>query len=476
MSEPTRRKPGPKRGPRVDDSLVQRHQARSKIEALLRRNMGQRFREKALASLANRILAVSPAAQAILLDMYLDNDNELGHMALLVLAETPQEETLRRVDEHLDRGHLSQQDALRLMMVKTFIKDDPDQILQELSRHGDPNEVLGRMAGEMWKKLEPEEAAMLWLEQYGALEPQDRIALLSLFLEAPCRGLLGVARIEARSDNADIQRLLAERLADFPYPETVPVLEQLCQSANMGVRLAAEHSLGALRSNLPDLFSAEQRGASFGQGQFYEAYVARDPLSGQYSVIYSQKAADGSIGFCVALIDTWDQGLMDIWGNVGFSPREFHDLIESFGPASQTDDKDFRYEPAEKDFALQLLRGAEALSSLRGYELPTEMPLWSDLYAAEPAPSGPSSVAFGLQCLECGAAIRRPRSAQEKNAPLIFGDFALCGACLKRKTCCAACGKKVKRADAAIVANLDSARADLFCRDCFERSDRGAWS
>ncbi|MCH8859387.1 MAG: hypothetical protein IID54_07415, partial [Proteobacteria bacterium] len=265
---------------------------------------------------------------------------------------------------------------------------------------------------------------------------------------------------------------VAEGLKDFAYPQAVGILERLGQSSDMGIRLAAEESLGILRASLPDLSSGDDLAFPLGQGVFHKAYVSHDPLCGQYSVIYSRRAEDGSIRFCTALIDTWDTGLKDMWGNVCASDEAFEELVASLDMSIQDEEEEaeFRYEAAKPEFALFLLRRAEALTLDRGYDFPKHHALWGQLYSEEPDP--PSfNIAFGLECLECRRSIQMSDADAGEMPSLIVEEFAVCGECLREKMHCANCGGLVDGTYPRAIPDFEARRVDLFCGACYDKMD-----
>jgi hypothetical protein len=465
---------GKKQGaPRIDESLVERFEARRRIEELLQDDSDEEDVGRRAGALAKDALAISPQAPAILLELALGAEPEAANLALLLLGETDPQLVEPSLQALLAREDLSHEDQLRLLTVKTLLYEDPESVIEELGRHGDPLDLLAEMTGQFWDRLSPAETAILWIEQYAELDDEDKCAVLALFMQIARRDSLVIARIEALSGQPQVDRLLAERLADFAYPEAVEILQELARSTDTGVRLAAETSLRALRSSHPDLGPPPPTPALLGGGEPYEAYVAQDPLAGQFSVICSRRDPDGRIAFCVALIDAYDQGLLDIWGNAGFSKSDFEKTVEDFNDPEE-EDAAFFYEPADPDFVLFLLREAEELSRRRHYDLPAAHRLWRELYTPELPVKGSYDVVFGRECSECDEPIR-PHRLTDDGGPIdwVFSDFAVCADCLAVKTQCALCGAPIVLEEATALYNVQEQKVDLICAPCLRRDESG---
>ncbi|MCX7017097.1 MAG: hypothetical protein NTW86_31800 [Candidatus Sumerlaeota bacterium] len=518
---------------RIDDSLVERHEARRTIETVLRRRV-QSVDDAEVKRVAREIRRLSPQAEETLLDIYLADPGELGHSALLMLSEMPHEKADRRLDALLARRGMSDKELTQLLTAKAFLQGVPEDAFHVLAQHGDPQELMLRITGQMWEKFSAEEAAALWIEQFAKLEPGERATVLDLFLQKPCPSLLGIARVEARSGDRAIELQIAERLADFPYPGAVALLEELGRSPHIDARLAADHSLAALRRKAPELASIDPKGDwNLGGGQFYEAYTMEDPLEGQFIVIYSRQAADGLIRFCSALIDSWDRGLVDMWGGVNHSKEEFQDVAYGGGMKAGADDadepavdaeegppedgeaiddkelaealsflqraakgkagedrkdsRDFAFEDAEDDevplahsdfveaapeYVVFLLRAAEDLSRRRGYPLPLTWRVWRDLYAAEPVSHEDFAVKFGKTCAGCGNDVRPGTKKSRKSAPAVFDSVVLCPSCLAAKNRCADCGRKIDPMKAMTMVDRVEERVEFFCDRCGEKRNQ----
>ena len=516
--------------PRIDDSLVDRHETRRTIETILRRRV-QSVDEAEVKRVAGEISRLSPQAEEALLDIYLADPGELGHSALLILSEMPHEEADRRLDALLARRGVGDRELTQLLTAKAFLQGVPEDAFHALAQHGDPQELMMRITGQMWENFTPEEAAALWIEQFAALEPHERATVLDLFLQKPCPSLLGIARVEARSGDREIELQVAERLADFPYPGAVALLEELGRTPHIDARLAADHSLEVLRQKAPELASIDPNGDwNLGGGRFYRAYVMEDPRDGQFIVIYSREASDGSIRFCTALIDSWDRGLVDMWGGVNHTQEEFEDVVHGGGgfeggaddkdepeieeedltdeEEEEVDDKEFAealaflqravmgktadvprdgaegpdseddededddlsadtdFVTADPEFVAHLLRAAEELTRRRGYPLPLTWRVWRDIYAAEPVIDEDFGVKFGKTCAGCGKDVRPGTEKSRKSAPAVFDGVVLCPACLAARNRCQECGRKINPMKAMILVDPVEESVEFFCDRC----------
>jgi len=79
------------------------------------------------------------------------------------------------------------------------------------------------------------------------------------------------------------------------------------------------------------------------------------------------------------LIDEAESGIVDLWGNTGFTQEEFKTLVRTLsGP--NDDPQTWKYEPADVDGVLRLLRKSEAVARQSGSGLPPGLNLWRQLW------------------------------------------------------------------------------------------------
>jgi len=218
-----------------------------------------------------------------------------------------------------------------------------------------------------------------WVQKFARLTPEEKLPVMEMLSRVARDDFPAIARLEAGSGSAEIDRFLAEALGQCPDSESLRVLEHLSESVDTPTRLAAEHSLQQLHASHPDLL-AEQAAESMGVlGPYFGAYQARDDVTGQLGVVLARLLQPKSIVFCIALIDLKGQGIVDLWGNAGFSPDEFANLLQTLN-APEEQENAWIYRPADPAEVASLLRQAEQTTRLQQMTLPPGFNLWSHLW------------------------------------------------------------------------------------------------
>lgn len=330
--------------------------------------------------LARRAASVSPDATAILLEIAVASEGALANLALLVLGELDHDEVDGLIDARLARAGVAEEEMLRLLTAKTFVHDDPEAVLGDLAAHGDPLEVLSRITGRFWDLLSPAEMAVMWIERFAPLPPEEKIPVLEMFAQISRADFPMIARVEAGAGSAEVDRFLAEAMKDFPSGDALAALKELALSPDVAARLAAEASLAALHESHPDLLADAGGGALACDGPLHGGYRATDPVSGQQGVVLARRdLSDQTLVFCVALLDPAEQGFLDLWGNAGFSDDEFAQMMDSLN-APEEEASAWVYRREDPEALLGLLRQAEAATRAAHKSLPPGFNLWSAIW------------------------------------------------------------------------------------------------
>ncbi len=370
----------PPNNPRIDDSLAVRYEQRLAIEGLLRDALKPNATPPQLALLRQRAQAISKNAPEILLDLALHAAQDISNLALLLLAEVEDPAIDEQIEARLARLGLTEDEQLRLLAIKAFVHGDASGVMDQLKDMGEPMELLSKASGQFWSQLSPAEMVVLWIQRMASLQVEEKLAMLETFARVARESFPALGRIEAGAGDESIDRFFAQALSEFPTPESLSVLRRLSASADPATRSFAESSIAQLLAGRPDLQPLHAENDPLAGGELYEGYLASDPISSQQGVILSRRSSHG-ISFCVALIDLPDHGILDLWGNTGFSAQEFRDLIRSLNPFDENAVDAWTYCPAPAESVLALLRKADDV--LRGksmQNLPPGFQLWSALW------------------------------------------------------------------------------------------------
>lgn len=366
----------PKSQVRIDDSLARRAEQRLLIHETLTQALAQNPKPS-VRDLARRCLVISSEAPAFLVDLSISSDESAATLALLVLGEIDASIAEPLIEKKQSFGTLSEEQLLRLLAAKTLLRNEPESVMRELEKHGDPIEILSQITGRFWSLLSPAEMTLFWVEKYASLPPEEKLPLLEMFTAVARRDFPAIARIEAGSGAIEVDRFIAEALQDFPEEHSLRALERLLLSADAETRVQAERSLHAIHQSHPDLPPPPDEDL-FRVSSYYKAFVATDGQSDQQSVVLACRSAAGSIVFCIVLVDV-HQGVIDLWGNAGFTDFEFEDLLETIN-ANQKNGAGNAYKKVKPQKAIAILQEAEELSYSHKAALPTGFNLWRRLW------------------------------------------------------------------------------------------------
>lgn len=449
---------------KIDDSLVQRYALREKILTALCQHLQKTKPQTgdALQRLKRHLLRTSSRAPEMLLEIMLTERKSESNLALLLLEQMESAAVKRRMQELFRDPKLTERQRAKLATLKALQEEQEETSLGEISVHDSVIGNLLEITELIWSNLEDEEIGLLWLEDYFHLPIEEKWALVRFFLDRGERFYLPIIRLELATQDSEGVKYILEKLRNFVYPETVILLEQWAEHSEVAVRLCAQSVVATVRKALR---KRQQEISARPAYSFYKAYVGEDALAGQFGVVYAVRSDAGFIKFCSVLIDTWDRGIVDCWGDVGKKAKEFASIVR----ALDKEIEQFSYEKVESKYALYLLHEGMRLATKRGYALPNEFRVWQPLIEQQPYRPCNYGVTFGLECLECGQWIR---FEQEKESVWVFGQVALCAVCVGKKSECEHCGGRLTVAEAYALVNPSSDHVEVICKRCFSRTKR----
>jgi hypothetical protein len=187
--------------------------------------------------------------------------------------------------------------------------------------------------------------------------------------------------------------------------------------------------------------------------------------AGQFGVVYAVKSEAGLIKFCSVLIDSWDRGVVDCWGDVGKKEKEFVSIVG----ALDKEIEQFSYREVDSNYALHLLREGVRLATKRGYQLPNEFRVWQPLIEEQPYRARSYGITFGLECLQCGKWIR---FEHKKESVWVLGEVALCAACVSQKSKCEHCGGRLTVTESYALVTPSSDHVEVICKRCYNRTKK----
>jgi hypothetical protein len=106
--------------------------------------------------------------------------------------------------------------------------------------------------------------------------------------------------------------------------------------------------------------------------------------TGHMAIIITQPMPGERHTFAVALLDLWERGVEDVWGNAKAEPKALAATLGHF--ASLQPQVSWRPMPARQ--AIALIQQAHRVSQMHTQLIPSEFWVWYDLYATpvEPPP------------------------------------------------------------------------------------------
>ncbi len=446
---------------RVDDILVQSVRVRNRTLNLLARQKFEDLSVQQTRALARRIQRRGRHAIEALFDCLFDESNPgRQRLAVTLLIEMKEAYVQNRIHQLLQRPDLPEHVRVALLAVEAL----GDASLQASPSIAHLSEIsldsLLQFINSFWESMEIEEIAMMWNESFLREPPPDRLRLIETLMQSARPKMLGIAYIELIYGDTTILQFLAEKLGTFNDPMAVGLLESLLEHPDLIVRTNADRSLARIRQRRA--LGPPPKSDLLPRDRFYRAYLASEPFSGHYSLVYAVKSPNGLIKFLVALLNRWDRGVTDCWGCVRYTAEDFDELIATMS----RDFADLDQSRISKRTALTFLHRAMSLNQHRGHPLPKEFCIWANLFIKDRFTLDPRVPEFGQHCSVCGKPLRIP--AHE--FPWVVGEQVICPACLRRNVRCAACGGRAKPIDCFLTQAKESGRnfLEIRCPHCFE--------
>lgn len=442
---------------RVDDTLVQLHDLRQEVRNRLTSQSIEDMLIEEVRDFAGEIQEMGPLAIQSLFDLLFDPDPEFRRLIVIVLSEIDDPLVVEKIHRLLARPNLPEEVRLSLLAVEALHTDTSDPEAAEAMLPDVPFDSLLDVAEGFWENMELEEVSMMWCDNFAREEREHRMSMLEALMATSHPKLLGIARIELGLGDLKIVQYLAEKLGDFDDPFATRMLNSLLSHNDLVVRTLAERSLMAQK----------ERGAkppATGQkDRFHLASMATDDSAGQFSVLYALRSPEGWIRFVVLLLDRWDRGVVDCWGNVRFDRAQLKDLL-----ATMNDDfGGITHRRVTKGTALTLIHEAMDLNERRNHPIPVEMYAWIHLIENERYKHDPNVPQFGVDCSLC----HKPLKTSSTSMPWTIEDIAVCPRCTKKKILCPKCKGSMKLTQCLISPEKNRRRNELRCPHCYRSID-----
>jgi hypothetical protein len=445
---------------RIDDTLARRFVKREGIREILKRFLKKRTPLDHIPRLSEEINLKEPDNARILLDIMMEENDEIGHLALLLLSESPNRDVIRAAEKIFVSHAISEEHRARLAALLMLHHDitgsrnvkNPEQALKK----------YGSLLDAYWKIIDPIDLGHIWLSDYQRLSPREKIPLLETLFSTGSANYLPIYSIEIGSRHPSVSRYVAENLTSLNHEDVLTMLKSMPDLRDTATRLLIEETLKILekKKRKGEILPRSARDLI----PFYKAYVAEVADMGVVSVIISRrKIRGGPIRYLCTFIDHWDRGISNSHVGIAQTAAEFISTVHLFNQNETM----AQHDEVEKDYALWLLKKGEELTIDRGYYLPPEYLLGRRILWDEKFPSRNYDVKFGLTCCECGVPIRT--TTKEIEAWLI-GDTALCQQCISKKTHCENCGKHITPEECYALAKLGMAHVTVICETCYQKT------
>lgn len=447
---------------RIDDVLVIRHATRQQLLELLDSAPADGIITPAeVRALRKKCQKAGPDALRELMSIYVADEALRSDKAFIVLGDFPDAELHAALTGAFSDPRLTREDKVRLLALSAFEPDREHDLgfaAQLVSAH--PGELLRVFTDAVGEKLEPEEIGLMWLQDFADQPLQDKLVLLGYLAQHGDAHFLPAFEIESCSHHTELRCAVARAMRHFAVAEALEIALRMQHDHSPAVRYDAHASaelldrVGELRRFLPP-------------PRFRRAVCLLDHASGTCSIFYAVLGAREQLKFCNLLVDTWGGGILDVWGNVGFSETHFDEILrETAAEAARQGLETAAIHEIGADHALFLISEALRLSNARRKQLPPEFYVWERLFRCEPFDFDPSRalVRFGLHCSDCGCEIIPNR---QRTNLLTRDKRLLCRKCAAAEHTCPSCGRRMAVAGRARHTRKDDPRENL-CSECRE--------
>ena len=447
---------------KIDDILVQRYQRRAALLFQLKHFVEKKISLEGLPRLKKEIRLEEKEIPSLLFDIMLEEKGEVSNLALLLLTEHSTPEVMQAAERLVSSPRLSQMQSSRLAAFLLLQQEQKGFVSKSLQT-GEGIAKLLRFLEAFWQQVDPLDVGRIWLEDYYDLPVREKIPLLKSLFATQSPSYLPIFSMELASPHVSVSRFIAAELASIQHEKTLLMLRSFPVLRDMAARLSVEDTIKTLekRRKEGDL-SPQERDNPF---LFYKAFAAEEESAGFVSVIFSKRQDKGPIRFMFTLIDRWDKGIMNCYGDVVEEEASLHQVVHLLNEQSGP----IQYSRTKREYALWILRKAEELTISRGYSLPPEYLLCRFLLWDEEAPARNYPLSFGLTCCECGAAIHM---SKDFGATWIIGDIGLCPECIEKKNHCENCGVPIKPELSYALSRPDIHHITVICESCYKKAKK----
>lgn len=448
---------------RVDDWLVERHDSRVRLLELLDNAPADAEASAAeIRRLRKKSRQCSENAIRGLLEIYVAEAGHRGELAFHILGDFPDSQLQPILATALASTTLGREAKLKLLALSAFENErdfSTEHAFEAMSVQ--PSELVEAFNSAVADMLEPEEIALMWLQDFWDLPRDEKLSLVSFFIDQANARFFPAIELEAYSPNVDVRRTIVRGLHKFQFREAKDLAERMLEDRNPTIRFDAQKQLTAL-SSIVDL-------QPYYPPPIYETcYCLATPEHGLASLLYAVRDRRNRIKFCSILIDCWNKGISDCWGNVGLPPAKFDEVISDFihEAAGFGISGDETFQEIPRDYALYLIHEGLKLGQARRGQLPVEFRIWERLFRYETFRFDPASslMKFGLTCSNCD----QPVYANRRRSNLFVKDsLVVCRKCLTLQRTCENCGRDYKLADILVTTDRRAYRGST-CGQCWE--------
>jgi len=447
---------------KIDETLVERHNQRTVLHHQLKKFIEDGSHLADLPLLKKEIRIDDKNIPSLLLDIMMEEEGEISNLALLLLTDHSTPDVAIAAERLLTSPKLSKMHRSRLAAFLLLEQEQKGVFSKALQSEQGVNKLL-HFLNAFWQQVDPLDVGRLWLEDYYDLPVREKIPLLKSFLATQSASYLPIYSIELGSPHVSLSRLVAKELATVANEKTLSMLKSFPVLRDTAARLSMDESINTLQEKRRN-GELEPAGKET-RFSFYKAFAAEEESAGFISVIFSKKQSGGPIRFMFTLIDRWDKGVLNCYGDVVEEEAALHQIVQLLNQKSEL----IQYSRVKRDYAMWILKKAEKLTIDRGYSLPPEYLmcrclLWDEEPSAKKYPT-----LFGLTCCECGAPIQMTK---DHYASWLIGDIALCPECIETKNHCENCGVPIKPELCYALARTGMHHITVICESCYKKAGK----
>ncbi len=448
---------------RIDESLLERDRVRRDLRRLLKQSDFTGLFDPNIDALREAVNATGQEVVWALFDILLEGRKPEDSLAYILLKDLDHELSATRAMELLTYPRLKepQRGRLRDIVASWSIDLWAEEVTEPIASAASPEaqrlvELLSQ------KNVTEEEAGLVWVWARQMILPEVRCRLLGPVFALETGGALAIAALELVEGESRVLTQVARLLGTRPEVEADQYLQDLETHSDLMVREEAEAARRHRKRH-------EQRDP---RPTFHGARIYESQSTGMHVLSFGVETTPGHGMAVSVIVDSWDGGLVDCWGQNRLLLRDMNVVFSAAGRLLEREGKGRGLTGRE---AAGWLFAAEKLSRDRSRSLPPQWPIWRRLLRSvrEPIPP-PGDVVFGLVCLECREPIRRDTS--EVPGPLVVGPIALCGVCLEKDRTCSRCGRPVSPRKSHAVTHPHSPHLAFFCDSCYAKKNSRASS